>query len=339
MDEEYDRIDELFGSNDGIDLALSFSRISDYDRNGPKALDKKTFVDNYGAKIGSIVDDWLFNREKFDDLYFVFNGNKPTATLGKLVDIILENYTEIPNEDTVFEIIETNGFWKRSKPETVKGYFDVPEFWDYLTAMFKGREQTLITTDEMALSQELAHILKTHQYSKRFFETKGISIPQYKFTYKYKDCTIRGILDLIKIDHEKQTVEFIDLKTGAGNGDEFIASFIKYRYYFQAALYLKVFRYIMEEMGLVGYTLLPFKFLYIGRKEKVPFVYEVSEKWIDAAFAGFTTQGGYDYKGIDELMEEIKWHWQNKVFNMPKEVYENNGQVSIKDNFFSVNTK
>jgi hypothetical protein len=142
---------------------------------------------------------------------------------------------------------------------------------------------------------------------------------------------------LILIDHENQTVEFIDLKTGAGNGDEFISSFIKYRYYFQAALYMRVYQHIMEEYGIVGYTLLPFKFLYIGRKEKVPFVFEVSDKWIDAAFNGFVTLGGYEYKGINELLDEIKWHWQNKVFNMPKEAYENDGRMAIKDNFFSVN--
>tara|TARA_R110000822_G_scaffold73853_13_gene177630 strand:+ start:3154 stop:4170 length:1017 start_codon:yes stop_codon:yes gene_type:complete len=336
MDEEYDRIDELFGSNEQIDLALSFSRISDYDRNGPKALDKKTFVSGQGVKIGSITDDWLLNRENFDDIYFVFNGDKPTATLGKLVDIILENYANIPPKEEIFNIIKKNEFWKRSKPETVEGYFDNPEFWSYLKAMFKGREKELITTSEFALGQDLATVLTTHQFSKHLFNNNFEKITQWKFNFNYSGARIRGIIDLILIDHDQKTVRLIDLKTGADTADNFLNSFIKYRYYFQAALYQMAFSVLQEEYGLKDYKLEPFTFLYIGRKEQLPIEYTVSEKWINAAWDGFVTLGGYDYKGIDELLEEIQWHWQNKVFDMPRNAYENNGTMLLKDSFFNV---
>jgi hypothetical protein len=338
MDEEYDRIDELFGSNVEIDLALSFSRVSDYDRNGPRALDKKSFVKNEGAKIGSITDDWLFNKDTFDEIYYVFNGEKPTATLGKLVNIIIDNYVEIPNKEEIFRIIENNNFWKRSKQETVEGYFDIPEFWNYLIAIFAGRQRTLITTSELGLGQDLCNVLTTHPHSKDIFENNCRKFSQYKFNFYYKDCKIRGIIDLILVDDINKTVRFIDLKTGQDTAEKFLNSFMKYRYYFQAAFYLKAFETISKELGLEGfYELLPFEFLYIGRKEQLPLLYTVPTKWIEASWEGFTTLGGYVYRGINELLEEIKWHWQNKVFDMPKEVYENNGQLALKDNFFSVN--
>ena len=40
--------------------------------------------------------------------YYVFDGEKPTASLGKLCDIILINYLKIPTKDEIYEITITN---------------------------------------------------------------------------------------------------------------------------------------------------------------------------------------------------------------------------------------
>lgn len=335
---EYEELDELFGSNEEISLALSFSRISDYDRNGPKALDKRTVVDGLGVRIGSVVDDWLFNRDNFEDMYYIFNGEKPTATLGKLVDIILKNYVKIPNKKEVLRIIEKNNFWKRSKVDTLVKYFDTPEFWGYLTAMFKAREKVLVTTSDMLLGRDLANVLETHEYSSYLFrDIEGIeSAYQWKFNLVYNETKIRGIIDMVKVDHNNKTVRFIDLKTGQAPAMDFMGSFLKYRYFFQAGIYTLAFEEFCKEFKLEGYKLLRFQFLYIGRKEQLPLVYTVSDKWIKAAFDGFTTIGGYEYRGVNELIDEIKWHWNNKIFNIPKDVYENNGKLMLKDDFFNL---
>ena len=83
-----DELDELYGSNVDIDIYLSYSRVADFSKNGPKALIIRQKLEGDGIKIGSLTDDWLFNQKNFNDIYFVFNGEKPTATLGKLVNII-----------------------------------------------------------------------------------------------------------------------------------------------------------------------------------------------------------------------------------------------------------
>ena len=148
---------------------------------------------------------------------------------------------------------------------------------------------------------------------------------------------MRGIIDKMSIDHKNKIVYMEDIKTGSSRADEFTKSFIKYCYYFQEAVYVKAFDSICEQLGLVGYTLAPFKFIFIGRGEKVPHIFEISDKWHNAAINGFTTKAGYRYKGLDENLDLIYYHWKNKLYDFSQEVYENNGSLILNDDFIEVN--
>jgi hypothetical protein len=93
-----------------MEMSLSYSRVSDFNRNGPYSLIKRSNVDNDGVRIGSLVDDLLFEPDSFDKKYYLFNGVKPTATSLKLADIILKSYNEIPTEQTIISICRSNSF-------------------------------------------------------------------------------------------------------------------------------------------------------------------------------------------------------------------------------------
>ena len=60
------------------------------------------------------------------------------------------------------------------------------------------------------------------------------------------------------------------------------------------------------------------------------------DKWIKAATNGFTTASGYPYRGIDELIDEVTWHKENKVFNVSRRIYEQD-EVYLEDNFVVLN--
>ncbi|MBV1929571.1 MAG: PD-(D/E)XK nuclease family protein [Gammaproteobacteria bacterium] len=330
-------LNTLFGLTKKSDLALSYSRLSDFDRNGPKALVKRTHVKGEGVRIGSLVDDLLLNKEKFDDIYYIYDGVKPTATLGKLCDIILENYKKPPSKKTVLKIIRKNKFWTRYKDETLDDRFNIPEFWDYIKHSFKSRNKVLVTTPDMELSLRLVDVLLTHKYSKDIFTNELTHYNQFKFTMDYKGFILRGIMDKVVIDHKNKTVRMIDLKTGQGASKKFIKSFMEWRYYLQEAVYTKAFKEVCKKLKLKGYTLLPFQFLYISRNEQVPLVFEISEKWHEGAINGFTTDSGYKYRGLHELLDEIQWHIDNKIFNVSKFTHESNGLTLLDDNFIILN--
>ena len=262
-------MEELFGSNEVIERAVSYSRVSDFDRNGPHVLIKRTNPQGLGLKMGSIIDDLTLPKVgfNFEDEYLIFDGSKPTATLGKIVDIILENYTYVPSKQEVLKIIEVNKFWSNVKnPDILDGNYNTPDFWKYLAVNFDEKKRNIITTDEYNKALDISEVLKTHEYSTHIFNNSLENINQYKFQCEYNGLIFRGVIDKVLIDHENKSIQFIDLKTGQDKALSFKSSFIKYRYYLQEAVYMQAFDHIVGELGLEDYTCLPFMFLYVFKQ-------------------------------------------------------------------------
>lgn len=324
--------------NENIDLTLSYSKLSDFDRNGAISLIRKSDKNNDGLKLGSLVDDLLFNnKEYFKNTYYIYDGEKPSATLGSLCDIILKNYDKLPSVENIFEIIKINNFWTRTKDlDKLKQCFDIPEFWNYLNSKYNSKGKVVVTSSEYRTAQELVSILKTHPYSKEILNNNFENIYQAIFEIEYKKFTIRGIIDIISIDHKNKIVYLTDLKTGKEESLQFFNSFVKWRYYYQAAIYSLAFDDICKSLNLKDYTLAPFQFLYISKSDKIPLIYKTTEKWIKAANNGFTLNGIY-HKGINELLDEIYWCWKNKEYEIPKIIVENKGVVELNDKYIFVN--
>lgn len=336
MNENYPELDKLYESKKEIDLMLSYSRISDFSKNGPKALIKKTIIKNQGVHIGSLVDDLLLDETSVDNKYYMFNGSQPTATLGKLASIVLTNYNEPPTIETLVNICKENGFWSKYSEIRLIEAIDKPEFWEYLNAQYASKTKTLITTDDLLLANDIKDALLTHDFSQDIFINEFDNYNQVKFNMKYKGFKIRGILDRVIVNHTDKTVRFIDLKTGMYPAEEFESSFIKFKYYFQAAIYTLAYDGIRESLELSDeYTLLPFEFLYIGRFQRIPLLYVFTEKWFNAAIKGFK-KGPYTYRGLDDNLDLIKWHYENRVFDLSKFIYASNGKVNLNDDAIDV---
>ena len=88
---------------------------------------------------------------------------------------------------------------------------------------------------------------------------------------------------------------------------------------------------------LEGYTLLPFKYIYLGKSENIPFIFTLTDKWYQAAINGFKTKSGFKYTGLDENIEKIYFHWKTNQFDYAQEIYENKGKLNLNDDFIDVN--
>lgn len=325
------------------DLRLSFSRISSFDQEGPSALIKRKELSGIGITMGGLVDLLLFQPDEFKSNYYVFRAKIPTATTKELADIIINNYSTsvLPDNKAVLEIIKHNEFWGSIKKEdTLIKKFDNEEFWDYIKAMLEAKGKEVIDEETLRFAEELVDILKTHENSKgivAYPEKNEDKYAQLELNFQYKQFKFKGIVDLVIVNHADKTIQFIDLKTGSPSAQEFSKSFVKYRYYLQALLYTIGAQSFMEEYNLKDYQILDFQFLYIGRYQKVPYTYTVSEKWQTAAAYGFTTKSGYEYKGLNELIDDIDWHWTNKEFGLPRNMAEAEGEIYINDNFIEIN--
>lgn len=327
-------LESVLSSQDNIDISLSYSKVSDFARNGPKALITKTTEDTNALRMGKLVDNLLFEKDKFKEIYHISDFNEPTATLGVLCKIILTNFTKIPSLEVVKNLVEINELWSNiKKPDLKLEKYNTQEFWGYLHDKFNSIGKIVVTKNEFQKAEEVVYELKNHPFSNQIFDVNLTHLYQYPFKIKIQQFYFRGILDIITIDHTKKIVYFKDLKTGSGPSSEFLTSFLKYRYYIQEAVYMLAFDEICKELKLKDYTLAPFEFIYIGLKELLPISYIVTPKWHESALKGFKTSNNYKYKGLYELIDEIYFHWKNQVYDLPMNIYKNNGRIELDDNF------
>lgn len=337
------QLDSLFGDSPPRELKLSYSRISDFSKVGPKALIERSFIGGEGVRIGSLTDDLLYSKKvdknHFNTLYYIYDGSKPLATLGKLINVIIETKNDVPSKDEVLKLVKSNSFWSTTKNEDLLcKNFDTKQFWDYLEAHYKSKNKTIVGSMEYSLAEELVNTILTHEHTKELFvESKDkITLYQYPIKFNYNGFIIRGILDFLRINHKEKTVELIDLKTGKDDPEMFSIAFLKHRYDLQEAVYTLAFAHICNDLGLKGYTLKPFKFLYISRYEKTPIFYEVSKKWHVAAKKSYKIYNRH-VKGLYELIDEIKWHWDNKIFDKSKLLHESKGNLVLEDDYITIN--
>lgn len=339
------KLEKLLNDEEEIDLKLSYSRISDFDRNGPKALVKRSDPDGDGLKFGSLTDILLLDKitgsNYFKQKYYLYDGNKPGATLGILCDIILDSYDKLPDKETILKIIKNNNFWSRTKDDVkLVAEFDKEEFWEYLTTKFNVKDRIVVAYSDYEDAISCVNLLINHKHTYKLFNhnIEGVkNYYQFPFEFKYKGFILRGVIDKLTIDDKNKIVYIEDIKTGSSKAIEFTKSFLKYRYDFQEAVYMLAFDDICNKLNLKNYNLAPFKFIFIGRHEKIPHVFEISTKWHNAALKGFKTKSGYSYKGLDENLELIYYHWKHKLYEYSKEVYENNGNLILNDDFIEVN--
>lgn len=327
-------LDDALSSHNKTDITLSYSRVSDFDRNGPKALIKPYREETEALKMGSLVDNLLFNKNKFNEIYHVSNFNEPTSSLSVLCKIILQNFATLPSLEVVTNLVNINDLWSNiKKPELKIAKYNNEVFWGYLKDKFESVNKIVVTPEELQKAQETVNTLMSHKFSKHLFDPKFEHIYQQEFKIKINQFYFRGIIDIVTIDHKNKLVYFKDLKTTSGNTSEFLISFIKYRYYLQEAVYSLAFEKVCEDLKLKNYKLAPFEFVYISFKEQLPLIYEVTPKWHKSALKGFKTNNNYKYKGLYELIDEIYFHWKNQIYDLPMNIYENNGRVILTDDF------
>ncbi len=235
-------------------------------------------------------------------------------------------------------VVKKNSFWTRTKDETkLIAEFDKNEFWEWLKVKFETKDKIIVTHKDYEDAQECVNILLNHKHTHHLFYNDFENYYQYNFEFEYKKFKIRGVIDKLSIDKKNKILYIQDIKTGSSKADEFLISFLKYRYYIQEAVYSLAFDSICRNLNLEGYILAPFKFIFIGRYEKVPHIFSITEKWHNAALNGFKTKSGYKYKGLNENLDLIYYHWKQKVYHLSKEVSENNGEILLNDEFIEVN--
>lgn len=304
--------------------ALSYSKISSYDKDGPISLITKKDLDSKPYIIfGKLVDDMLLSPQNLSKYKINnYSGELPSGSISdiinKCVDHIVTTGEGLPDK-VVLKFFEEKDFYKNWKPATKIAA--VRKYEDYLKFVLENKDFVLITPFMWNTAEKVVETIKTSSKTKQWFDLlegqEGFN--QADFITDYNGSKVKGAFDRLIVDHVNKTFQIIDLKTGSVKSDEFVDQFWKFRYWIQAALYYRMLEEVIKnDEEYKDYEILDFVFIYMpSTGATIPTVLTVERDRISAFENGFYIgRSEYKHKGIKQLIKEIEWHYETQIFDV-----------------------
>lgn len=326
---------------------------------GRKRKDKK----NVALMIGDLVDFYLLAcmgneqefEKRFDERFALFSGVKGTGQVFILADYLFEeteNCTNDAGEITCsFETRFAEAVKRVRVDEKYKGKSDdkiLEDFLangkDYFDVKMAAIGKTVVDVSIVDKAKAVAQKLKMDEFTKGIFteidghEFEGTDNEEVvthfpiEFTYHLdgtKTILCKAEIDMIHVDHVKKEIQPIDLKTTYDN-ESFDFMYIKNAYYLQNAFYCTAITEWRKQNGLDDYKVRPMQFVVgdTSSNNRRPLVYKTSTKDIIAGLKGFKLRG-VDYRGIEQLIDDIAWAEENDEWSCSREAFNNKGKMKL----------
>lgn len=272
---------------------------------------------------GKVIHCLLLDNGSFDEQFILMPSTLPTENTRKLVDRIYDQVKEAPGllENYTVEILEylkevkLHQSLKTDQQRLDKILTDdAKSYFEFLKV--KGNKD-LLDSDTMQRCNEAVEVLRNNS---RVCELLGLLVSEMDNVdlYNEKLYTIdidypfglKGVIDNIKVDHDKKTIYVNDLKTTSKTIVDFKETVEFYNYWCQAAIYNRLVHYNFNELlSQDGWTIL-FNFIVIDKYQQV-YAFQVSEGSM------------MDWQlRLEEKLKEAAWHYTTKDYSLPKDFAE-----------------
>lgn len=337
--------------------ALNYSSLKDFDNNRisyyyEKVLGhKEVKAPSDEVKLGAIVDILLLEPERFDEKFVKPVFMKPVGQMGDFVDELWAVSQRFIGEDgKMTETFQTRleytwDIFKNKYPDKFKGkdlafisdnfnkHKDGVSPKEYFINLAATYGRILIDEKLDKKARKIADAVKNGKYTKHVFDASRTILyeKQIAIVGELNGEPVKGLLDLIKIDHSKKLVTGIDLKT-TWQSDSFSYNFKKMKYYLQASLYHYLLNQYVIDKGLTDYQVSS-EFLFLvcdNNMQYLPHFEKVDEATLKAGMTGFIDGFGIRYKGVSEIIDEINYCKKSGDYYDTKELNDNNGINLIK---------
>lgn len=301
--------------------------------------------DTQAATIGRIVETLLMEPELFDEKFYMSACmSAPTGLMLAFVEALYKFTKEATDDHSnitrTFEEISKDAYTEsgfKIKYDAVIGKFVGSDAEIFYNEIRKVRSQnlTVITTEDVNNAEKIVQELRTNPVTKDVVNL--VSSSRYSvFTqmqvegYEVDGHLFKSMMDRVIIDHEKKTIQVYDLKC-TWSVENFLEEYYLYRRaYIQAFLYWKAAIHVKNEMDIADYDALPPRFIVCDSTNyHNPLIYTLSMEDILDAYEGFTHKNR-EYKGVQELIKDLKWALENNVWNISRQNYLAGGIVNIK---------
>jgi hypothetical protein len=300
---------------------------------------------NAAANMGILVETLLMEEERFDELFHMSSlVSTPGGMLGDFIYFLAEIVAK-EGEKSDFDFKEaTQAAYDKSgyktKIETVLKKLDLPENQIFYNERLQIERYnlTLITTQDVENAEKIIKGLRESKSIGPIVNLKSGTeftvINQFKISgFQIEGLDFKGMLDKVIINHVKKTVSIYDLKC-VWSVETFYKDYYLYRYaYIQAYVYYMAVLHLTETPSheFYGYHVeFPAFIVCDSINYHDPLLYTMTQRDIIDAKEGFTYKYN-TYKGVKELLTELKWHIENDIWTMSYNAFKNNGVLNIKE--------
>jgi hypothetical protein len=298
--------------------------------------------------MGSLVDAMELAPDEFDNKFHVSSTiDIPTGLMLQFVEALYRRTREFCNAQgeltKVFGEIALMAYndvrfdkegnvvaFKRDTFEKVLEKFDGParQYYDEICKVRPSRLM-VITLKDIEIAEAIRNTLRHNQFFKNVMQRKNTTdvriVDQLMVEFDYHGVELKGMMDRIIIEEKNKTVYLYDLKV-TWNVESFYYGFYLKRFaYIQAYLYT----YALS-VAFPGYDIVPMCFIVSDVNNYLhPLMYQLTPEDLIKARKGWE-ENGRVYKGVDQLIEELKWHKDAGIWNISKENYEHGAVCSLK---------
>jgi hypothetical protein len=285
---------------------------------------------------GKLIHCLLLTPDNFDKEYQIVSDSLPSENPKKVIDTIFEHYTILKEDgderedliefsSAILDVLADMNLYQSLKTDEqrITKIVDVPKHLDYWFYLKNCRGKILITQEtydfangavETALQSPviraaLGLIIDNFNINIESYNEIELACELTDYTYN-----IRGILDNLIIDHDNKLIKINDFKTTSKDLTTFKESIDFYRYWMQVSFYVLLVKnsiYYREDYKI------EVRFLIIDCYQQVATML-VSDttlsKWQDAT---------------KECFEKANYHLANRIFDLPYEFAQCEGELII----------
>jgi hypothetical protein len=314
--------------------------------NNKTEKDEEDEKDTKSKIVGKLVECILWEPELFDNKFHLSAcASSPTGLMLEFVEALYRYTLEVTDEKgnvaASFEDISKNAYsasgFKITYDAVIKKFVgsDSEIYYNEIRTV-RANNLTVVTVNDVTNAEKIVEELKTNPITKDIVglvDSKHYTIKkQYQIEgFKIDSHVMKAMMDLVIVDHFKQTIQVYDLKC-TWNVENFYENYFLFRrshiqafVYYAAAVHMTK---TIEEYK--DYKVLPPQFIVCDSTNYYsPLIYTLTEKDLEEAYDGFEYRGK-KYNGVKTIIADLKWALQENCWNISRENYFSNGIVKLK---------